>query len=151
MKWLDPMPTDCPACGGRSPVPVAELRSLRATCPGCGASLAAAGERMLAEEVRIGGEVDLFLVGNELRKQFDLQDDVLLGSRSLEELARAVAVHLDPAGDREARATELVAQTARRVAPLLLSEAGPAERLAQLRVAYSKHAEPGAAADGPRL
>src|SRR5579872_896792 len=59
MRWLDPMPTDCPACGGQFPVPVAELRSLRAACPGCGGSLAATGERMIAEEARIGGEVDL--------------------------------------------------------------------------------------------
>ena len=97
---------------------------------------------MLAEEVRIGGEVDLFLVGYELSEQYDLPDDVLLGSRTLEDLARAVADRLDQAGDGEARAAEVVTEIARRVAPLLLREDGPAERLAQLRAAYSKHAEP---------
>jgi hypothetical protein len=148
MRWLDPMPTDCPACGGRFPIPVAELRSLRAACPGCGASLAASGERMIAEEARIGGEVDLFQVGYELSERYGLPDDVLLGSRTLGDLAHAVAGRLDQAADREARATEIVAEAARRIAPLLLSETGPAERLARLRFAYSKHAEPGAAADG---
>jgi hypothetical protein len=61
MKWLDPMPANCPACGGRSPVPVAALRSLRATCPDCGASLAPVGERMLAEEARVHREVERLL------------------------------------------------------------------------------------------
>ena len=56
MKWRDPMPTNCPACGGKFPISVAALRSLRAACPGCGASLAAAGERMLAEEDRVHRE-----------------------------------------------------------------------------------------------
>jgi hypothetical protein len=148
MRWLDPMPTDCPGCGGRFPIPVAELRSLRAVCPGCGGSLGAVGERMLAEEARIGGEVDLFQVGYELSERYALPDDVLLGSRTLGDLARAVAGRLDPAADREARAAEIVAEVAGRVAPLLLREDGPAERLARLRLASSKHAEPSAGADG---
>ena len=42
---------------------------------------------------------------------------------------------------------EVVAETARRVAPLLLSEDGHAERLARLRLAASKQTEPGAEAD----
>jgi hypothetical protein len=62
MKWLDPMPTVCPVCADRYPIPVAALRSLRAVCPGCGASLAALGERMLAEEARLSRQVDMLLV-----------------------------------------------------------------------------------------
>jgi hypothetical protein len=106
---------------------------------------------MITEEARIGGEVDLFRVGYELSERYGLPDDVLLGAQTLGDLARAVASRLDPVGDREVRAAELVAETARRVAPLLLSESGPAERIAQLRVAYSKHAEPAAAPDRPAL
>jgi hypothetical protein len=102
---------------------------------------------MLAEEARIGGEVDLFQVGYELSERFGLPDDEFLAAGSLGELAHAVAGRLDPAADREARATEIVAEAARRIAPLLLSETGPAERLTRLRLAYSKYAEPSAAAD----
>ena len=141
MRWLDPMPTDCPSCGGQFPISVADLRALRAVCPGCGGSLAAKGERMLAEEARIGGEIDLFNVAYELSEPYDLQDDVLLGSRTLEDIAHAVAGRLDQSPDRETRATEIVVEVARRLAPLLLSENGPAERLARLRLACSKHAE----------
>ena len=144
MKWLDPMPTNCPACGGRFRIPVADLRSLRAACPGCGASLAAAGEWMLAEEARFGGEIDLFVVGYELSEQYGLADDDLFAARSLSDLARSVAERLDPAADRQERAAEVVADTARRVAPLLLSPTGSDERIARLRLAYSKQVEPGA-------
>jgi hypothetical protein len=150
MRWLDPMPTDCPACGGQSPISVVALRSLRAACPRCGASLAAKGERMLAEEARIGGEVELFMVGYELSEQYGLRDDELVTFRTLGDLARAVAGCLDPAADREARAAEIVAEVAGRVAPLLLREDGPAERLAQLRLACSNHVEQFAAPDRPR-
>ena len=127
MKWLDPMPTGCPSCGGRFPVPVAALRSLRAACPGCGASLAATGERMLAEEARFRREVDLFFVALELNEQagLSLPDSELDAMRSLDDLARAVANHLPPAADREARAAELVAEAARRSGrAYLLGETG---------------------------
>jgi hypothetical protein len=125
MKWLDPMPTACPACGRRSRVPVAALRSLRATCPRCGASLAAAGQRMLAEETRVGRQIDLVLVAIDLEEHAGLvlTDGEVDAARSLEDLVRAVAGRLPPATDREARATELVAEAARRVAPRLLGEA----------------------------
>jgi hypothetical protein len=105
---------------------------------------------MLAEEARINGEIDLFSVGYELSERYDLQDDVLLGSRSLADIAHAVAGRLDQSSDRAARATEIVAEVARRIAPLLLSDNGPAERLARLRLACSKHADQDAAADGGR-
>jgi hypothetical protein len=146
MRWLDPMPTACPVCGGRFPVPVAALRSLRAACPGCGASLAAAGERMLAEEARVNRQVGLIAVAFELGEQTGL--DILDSSEfdaagSLTDLVRIVAGRLPPSADREARAAELVVETARRVAPLQLSEAGEDERIARLRLADSKHAEPG--------
>ena len=82
MKWLDPMPIDCPGCGGRFPVPVAALRSLQATCPSCGASLTANGERMLAEESRIARQVDLILVAIDLEDQtgINLTDAELEGA-----------------------------------------------------------------------
>jgi hypothetical protein len=131
-------------------VPVAALRSLRATCPGCGAWLAAAGERMLAEEARVGRQVDLIAVAFELDEQTGL---VILDSSefdaagSLSDLVRVVAGRLPPSADREARAAELVVETARRVAPRLLSEAGEDERIARLRLADGKRADPGAAPD----
>ena len=126
MKWLDPMPIDCPVCGGRFPVPAADLRSLRAACPGCGASLAPAGERMLAEEDRICRQIDLLLVAIDLEEHAGLvlTDAELDAARSLGELAGAVAGRLHPAADREARAAELVTEAARRAAPRLLAEAG---------------------------
>jgi len=127
MKWRDPQPVSCPSCGQRSAARVADLRSLRATCPRCGGSLAAAGERMLAEEKRIGREIDLFRVGYELQEQYGLPDSVILTARTLRELACALADRLGPAVGCEARAAEIVAETARRVAPVLLSEVGPSE------------------------
>ena len=125
MKWLDPMPTDCPECGGRFPVPVAALRSLRATCPSCGVSLAMAGERMLAEEGRIGLQIDLLLVAIDLEEHAGLilTDAEVEAAQSLAGMSGAVARRLDPAPDREARATALVAESARRVAPRLLGDA----------------------------
>ncbi len=150
MKWLDPLPTDCPACGGRFLVPVAALRSLRAACPNCGASLAAAGERMLAEEARVGREIDLFNVGYELQEQFGLPDSVILTAQTLEALARPLADRLGSAVDCEVRAAELVAEIARRVAPLLLIEAGLEMRIARLRLAYGKQTEPDAAPERGR-
>ena len=124
MKWLDPSPTDCPACGGRFPVPVAALRSLRATCPSCGASLAVAGERMLTEEARIGRQFDLLLVAIDLEEHAGLilTDAEVEAAQSLAGLTGAVARRLDPAPDQEARATALVAEAARRVAPRLLGD-----------------------------
>src|SRR5262245_24144959 len=108
MKWLDPMPTTCPACGRRFPIRVADLRSLRAACPGCGASLAAAGERMLAEEDRIGQQIDLLLVAIDLEEHAGvvLADGEVDAARSLVDLVRAVTGRLRPAADAEARATE---------------------------------------------
>ncbi len=71
MKWLDPMPIDCLACGGRFPVPVLALRSLQATCPGCGSSLAQVGERMLAEEARVHRQVERLLAEIESEERTD--------------------------------------------------------------------------------
>jgi hypothetical protein len=125
MKWLDPMPTDCLACGGRFPVPVTVLLSLRATCPSCGASLAVVGERMLTEEARIGGQVDLLLVAIDLEEHTGLvlTDAEVETAQSLAGLSSAVARLLDPAPDNDARATALVTESARRVAPRLLGDA----------------------------
>lgn len=125
MKWHDPLPTDCHACGGRFPVPVAALRSFRADCPDCGASFAAIGEWMLAEEQRIGREIDRYRVGYELQKQYGLPHEVILTAQTLGELALLLVDRLDAAVDREVRAVELVTETARRIAPSLLNEVGP--------------------------
>ena len=120
MKWCDPMPTHCPACGGRFPVAVAALRSLRAACPGCGASLAAVAERMLAEfaldQARFRREIGPFLVGFDLEEEAGLgiPDSELDAVQSLNDLVRVVVAHLPPAVNREARAAELVAEAARR-------------------------------------
>ena len=156
---LDPCPIDCPACGGRFPIRAAALRSLRATCPGCGASLAAVGERMLAESARMCQQIDLFWVAFDLHERLGsiildeplgatIADDEGGAGLSLDGLVRAVAGLLLPAADAETRAAELVGEAARRVAPRLLSEASLDERIAELRLAYSGQAEPGAAADG---
>jgi hypothetical protein len=96
---------------------------------------------MLAEEARVGREIDLFMVGYQLAEQYGLADDDLFAARSLGDLARSVAERLDPAAGREERAAQIVADTARRIAPLLLSEAGSDERIAQLRLAYSNQAK----------
>lgn len=124
MKWQDPLVTQCSECGRQTPVSVAALRSLLATCPHCGASFAADGERMLAEEARIGRQIDLSLVAIELEehKHWVILDCKDGNELSLEGLIRTVAGLLHPAADCEARAVELVTEAARRVAPLLLSE-----------------------------
>jgi hypothetical protein len=145
MKWRDPMPTDCPSCGARFPVPVAALRSLRAACPGCGASLVATGERMLAEEARFRREVDPFLVAVALNERSGLAipDGELDAVRSLDDLARAVAGLLPPGADRAARAGELVAEAARRSGrAYLLGEAGSDVVRAWLALGTGGHAEP---------
>jgi hypothetical protein len=151
MKWLDPMPTDCPACGSRFPVPVAELRSLRAACPGCGASFAATGERILAEEARFHREVDPFLVAFDLdeRAGLGIPDDELDATKSLNDLVRTVTSRLPPAADRELQAAELVAGAARQSGcGYLLAEAGADVVRAWLARRTSGHAEPDATADG---
>jgi hypothetical protein len=157
MKWRDPMPTHCPACGGRFPVPAAALRSLRAVCPGCGASLAAVGERMLAvfarEQARFRREIGPFLVGFELEEEAHLgiPDSELDTPRSLNDLVRAVAGHLPPAADREARAAELVADAARRSGyAWLLGEADSDVVRAWLGLGASGRAEPDTAPDPAR-
>lgn len=124
MKWLDPMPTDCPGCGSRFPIAVAALRSLRATCPGCGASLADAGKTMLTEEGRIGRQIDLILVAIDLEEHAGLvlTDAEVEAAQSLASLSIAVARRLDAAPDKEAKATALVVEAARRVAPRLLGD-----------------------------
>ena len=123
IKWVNPMPTNCPACGKRFPIPVASLKSLRATCPGCAASLAAVGEDMLAEEARFRREVGLFEVAFELAEQGAITDSEVDAARSLEDLARFVAARLPSAAAREARAAELVSEVARRIAPQLVNSA----------------------------
>ena len=57
-RWPDPLPTLCPGCGRRSPVPLVDLRSLRAVCPQCGMSLSSAGEQLLAQEAWLRTEID---------------------------------------------------------------------------------------------
>jgi hypothetical protein len=127
MKWLDPMPTDCPACGDRFSIPVDALRSLQAVCPGCGASLAATGESMLSVEARFKREVGPILVGVEVEERTGMRipDSVFDAEPSLNVLVRAVADRLPPAADREAKAAELVVEAARRSgSSWLLGEAG---------------------------
>ncbi len=46
MKFMDPSPVRCPACGGESALAVKELLALRACCLVCGASLRENGLRM---------------------------------------------------------------------------------------------------------
>lgn len=121
MKWCDPMPTDCPSCGGHFPIPTAALRSLQAVCPGCGASLAAVAERILAvfaqAQARFEREVGPFLVAFELEEDAGLgiPDSELDATRSLNDLVRSVADRLPPAADRESRAAQLVVEAARRM------------------------------------
>jgi hypothetical protein len=79
---------------------------------------------MLAEEARVGRVVDLFRVGYELHQQYGLTDSELFAAKTLEDLAASVAERLGPVADRHARAGEIVVETARRVAPALLSEVG---------------------------
>lgn len=127
MKYRDPQPTVCSECDRRFSVSVAALRSLRAVCPGCGATLAAIGESMLQEEARIGRQIDLIIVSLALDEQngWAITDSADRSEElSLDGLIHSVAALLHPAADREARATELVTEVARRVAPRLLSEAG---------------------------
>ena len=151
MKWSDPATIHCPECGGDFPVRVAALRSLRAACPGCDASLAAIGKSMLAEEARFRREVDPLLVAFNLEQQASLgiSDSELDAIQSLDDLARAIVGRLSPTADREARAAELVADAARRIGRVyLLDEAGADLVRAWLGLGTGEQAEPNAAADG---
>jgi hypothetical protein len=84
---------------------------------------------MLAHEARVRHEVDLVRVGYELHLKYGLPDLEIIAARTLGDFALSVAYRLRPAADREARATEIVTETARRVAPALLGEAGSSTRL----------------------
>jgi hypothetical protein len=99
--------------------------SLRAVCPGCGASLASAGKERLTWYAGYCREINLFFVGYELQtvEGIDLSDSEVETAQSLEDLTRAVANRLPPGPDREARAVELVTKVARRVDSDLLSAA----------------------------
>lgn len=80
---------------------------------------------MLAEEAKIGRQIDLLLVAIDLEEHAGLilPDAEVEAAQSLAGLSDAVARRLDPAPDKEARATAFVAEAARRVAPRLLDEA----------------------------
>jgi hypothetical protein len=158
MKWPATIKTVCAACDHRFPIPTADLLSLEAVCPGCGASLASAGEEHLRWSAGYRREIDLFMVGYELQTAagVELSDSEVFAARSLEDLTCAVAGRLPPAADREARAVELVTQTARQVAPdLLLDGAEYVRRVMQSERAWWRsrprgQAGPGAAVDRPR-
>jgi len=136
---MDPAPIKCSECGGTFPVTVAALKSLRAVCAGCAASLAAVGEGMFAEEARIGRQIDLFHVALELdeRNGWNVLDTHDESEWTLEGLARSVVGFLPPTAGGIAAATELVAETARRVAPRLLSEVGLEASIADLKLRYA--------------
>ncbi|WP_020474763.1 hypothetical protein [Zavarzinella formosa] len=150
MKWADPMTIICPACDGRFPISVAALRSLRAACPGCGASLTAKGEWMLAEEARFRREIAPIVVAFELEEEAGrvIPDNELDAARSLDDLARVVAVNLPPMAGRETRAAELVAAAARRSGyAYLLDETGADVMRAWLGLGRGGQVEQGTAAD----
>ena len=117
MKWMDPMPIDCPACGNQFPIPVEDLRSLSATCPNCGASFKEIGERMLASENQTNQLLDLFLIVKDLEEHDGpvLSNSELDSVNSLEELVCAVANHFPPDLDRMAKAKERVMEAVRRI------------------------------------
>ena len=154
MKWLDPAPINCSACGGQFLIPVADLRSLQAFCPGCGASHAAIGKSMLAQEARFRREVDPFLVAFNLEEETHLgiPDSELDAIQSLDDLGRAVFGRLSPAADREAKAAEIVANAALQFdCAYLLDEAGAELVRAWLGLNSGGQAERGAATDGGGL
>jgi hypothetical protein len=109
--------------------------SLWAVCPGCGASLASAGEERLRWYAGYRRAVDLFVVGYELQiaAGVDLSDSEVDAARSLGDLTRAVATHLPRAADE---AAELVTEVARRVAPDLLHGADFVQRVIQRECAW---------------
>jgi hypothetical protein len=74
---------------------------------------------MLAEEARIGRQVDLLVMALVLEEPAGLvlTDAANNAAHSLEDLDRAVAGRLYPAADCEARAAELVAEAAGRAHP----------------------------------
>ncbi len=81
---------------------------------------------MLAEEGRVRRQIDLILVAIDLEERAGLilTEAEVDAAQSLGDLAGAVAGRLHPAPDRDGRATELVIEAARRVAPRMLDEAG---------------------------
>jgi hypothetical protein len=125
MKWAATAKIECAACGGSFTIPTADLLSLLAVCPGCGASLASAGEERLTRHAEYCHKIDLFNVWYELLTEegIDLSESEVDAAQSLEDLTRAVASRLPPAEDCEARAAELVTKVAERVAPELLHAA----------------------------
>jgi hypothetical protein len=130
MKWRDPMPVCCPSCGRQGKARVAELRSLRAVCPHCGGSLAATGERMLAEEARLRPVIDRAIGLCHVIMHLEEHAGLTIpwggegdGVESLGDLVRVVAGRLGATAEGETRAAELVAGAARQVAPWLLDEA----------------------------
>jgi hypothetical protein len=82
---------------------------------------------MLREEARVHRQVGLLLVAIDLEETAGLilTDGEVNALRSLDDLACGVVGRLPPGMDREARAAELVAEAARRVAPQLLGQMVP--------------------------
>lgn len=133
MKWATIQEVVCPACGGRFSIPTAELLALWAICPGCGASLAGVGENALRSYAKCCREFELGMIAYEILKAsgVDLAEVELPRAESLEELSRLIACHLPAAPDRDAHATQLVTEVARRVAPDLLLGPGYVDRVIQ--------------------
>lgn len=137
MKWSPTQKVVCAGCGGSFVVPTPDLLSLQAICPGCGTSLAGAGEEQLKWYAGYCREIDLFFVGYELQQAgVDLSDGEVEAAQSLEDLAGAVAGCLPQSADREARAAEIVTDAARRFAPRLLDGADYAQRVIQQESAW---------------
>ena len=115
---VDPAPTDCHACAGRFLIPV--VASVAASgLPRLRHSLAAVGEKKLAEEARGGREVELIRVWFELHRQYGLSDADLLrraNAGGFAGLSPNASLRLPIA---EERAAEVVAKAACRVVPAL--------------------------------
>jgi len=64
MRFIDPMPYNCPACGVDAVLPVRELLSLSAHCPACGAALDEIGlgmRRLVDDNISFFHGVDIIM------------------------------------------------------------------------------------------
>src|SRR5262249_45097524 len=115
MRFLDPLPTTCVGCSAKSPQRVADLLSLRARCPACGASLGEVGRRMRALLDEAGTVFSLveIALGLEDGQGVTISNAELEGVTTLRQLAAAVQRHLPPGPESEQRSVELVTAAAR--------------------------------------
>lgn len=115
MKYIDPMPLTCNRCSSSSQQSVADLLSLRATCPTCGKALDEVGRQMRAQSDDVTRWATVIAIAVELEDVLgeEFTDAELEEVLTLRDLACVVGNRLPD--DSQARVDDLVREAAKLV------------------------------------